>query len=41
MAMEVNVPGKTKKPASRIQVKKETRMLCNRGIVSRESSMSM
>jgi len=39
--MEVKVPGKTRKPASRIQVKKETRMLCSRGMVSSESSMSM
>ena len=38
---EVNVPGKITKPANRIQVKNEARMLCSRGIVSRASSMSM
>src|ERR1700693_1201869 len=31
---EVNVPGKITKPANRIQVKNEARMLCSRGIVS-------
>lgn len=38
---EVNVPGKIMKPASRIQVKNEARMLCSRGMVSRERSMDM
>ena len=38
---DVNVPGKITKPASRIQVKKDERILCRRGIVSRSRSMSM
>lgn len=38
---EVNVPGKIMKPASRIQVKNEARMLCRRGMVSRDKSMFM
>ena len=38
---EVNVPGKITKPAKRIQVKNEARMLWRRGMVSRARSMSM
>jgi hypothetical protein len=38
---DVNVPGKITKPASRIHVKKEARMLCRRGMVSRPRSMFM
>lgn len=38
---EVKVPGKMMKPASRIQVKNEARMVCRRGIVSRARSISI
>lgn len=38
---DVNVPGNTRKPARRSQVKNDARILCRRGIVSSDRSIVM